>query len=1048
MPFPVDVPQPDLRVFRSSRRLRIGLILGIAAIIAGSDRVSAVNAEEPIKFGETIGPLLKEKCVKCHGPAKAEAKLDLSTAAAVARGGESGPIVAPHEVDESSLWERIAADEMPPKHPLTHEEKELVRKWIIAGAPGLPGPNSTTDAEHWAFRKLTDAPVPPVKDHSKVRNSIDNFIQSEFERLELPVAAEAPRERLIRRVSLTLTGLPPTPGELQSFLNDSAPDAFARMVNRYLASDRYGEKWGKYWLDAAGYTDSNGYFNADSDRPLAYRYRDYVIRTFNQDKPFDRFILEQIAGDEIPGFVPGSTVEADIAERLIATHFLRNGQDGSGESDGNPDELRVDRYAALESCQQIVSSALLGLTMHCAKCHSHKFEPISHEDYFRFQAIFVPAFPAAEGSLWIKPQNRIVIAPTAGEKLDRERKIQTAQAELNSVQASLTEWIKSNRPNGEVIFSDDFDNSGKLAPRWSNVAPTDNHPGGNPPVSLDADTPPAARIRNGRLEIVAGGTSDSWLTTTTSFDWTPNEPGEAIQVTFDLIDTRLTPTGSSAERIGYFIATHDFDDDGKVAGGNILVDGHPGGPTAVFLDYPGSDAVQKGSIGRTGYMAGRNYGVRVTNAGESQFRLEHLVDGFPEDGEIRLNASELPDGGFGFEYHGNRSFIVDNVRVERFAGSKDGVKTDFATKNGEFRRRNSVLNQAKQTLTGLTNDAPSKISLTTDLTAKPPVTHLLERGDYAKPAAVTEPAPPSALTDGQPFPVTAPADGRTTGRRLALAKWLTDPNHRAAWLMARVQVNRIWQHHFGTGIVTTPENLGLSGAEPTNPELLDWLAFEFVRSGWSVKHMHRVILGSATFRRGSDGAPASAAADRTLARFPTTRLDAESIRDAMLAVSGELDTTMGGPYVPFLTKEDGAIVVPDNGLGGKRRSVYLQQRRTQPISMLQVFDAPTIVFNSVRRPRTAMPLQALTLLNSEFVRARATAFAGKLERLQPDDSKRVAQAFLEAYSRAASPEEHAAAVEFLQAQAQSYGADSQARRKALVDLCHSILISNEFLYLD
>ncbi len=1009
----------------------------------------STHAQEPGKFGESIGPLLKERCVKCHGPAKAEAKLDLSTAAAVARGGENGPIVAPHAVDESLLWERIESGDMPPKQPLKADEKERIRRWIVAGAPGLPNPKSIADAEHWAFRKLTRVPVPQIKDNGSIRNDIDRFVLASLERDGQKLATEAPRERAIRRVALTLTGIPPSPEEAMAFLTDTGPDAYARMVERYLASPRYGERWGKYWLDAAGYTDSNGYFNADSDRPLAWRYRDYVIRAFNQDKPFDRFLREQIAGDEIPGYMPGHPVTPEVAERLIATHFLRNGQDGSGESDGNPDELRVDRYAALESCQQIVASSLLGLTMQCAKCHSHKFEPITQEDYYRFQAIFSPAFPAAEGTLWIKPQARFVTAPTLEEKRSLEHRIEIARAKAETLQARLTEWVKSNRPSGEVLFEDDFEKQAKLAPRWSNVAPGDNRPGGEPPVNVDADTPPAARIRNGRLEIVAGVTLDSWLTTAASFDWTPDAKGEAIQATFDLIDHRISPEASPAERVGYFLATHDFDDSGTTAGGNVLVDGHPGGPTAVFLDYPGKDAVPKGSIGRTGYAPGRNYGIRVTNIGDGQYRLEHLVDGFAEDGDVRLTANDLPNGGFGFEYHAGRGFVVDNVRVERFAITGASGSESFSSRNDEFRRRNGELEQAKKTLNDSKNDPPFKISWTTDVSAKPPETHLLERGDYARPGAVTPPAPPSALADGGiTFAQKELPGNRTTGRRLALAEWLTDPNQRAAALLARVQVNRIWQSHFGTGIVSTPENLGLSGAEPTHPELLDWLAAEFIRSGWSVKHMHRLILDSAVFRQSSDGEPASASAERSLARFPANRLDAESIRDAMLAVSGDLDTTMGGTYVPIQVDGDGAISVPDNRPGGKRRSVYLQQRRTQPISMLQVFDAPTIVFNSLRRPRTAMPLQALTLMNSGFARARAEAFERRLRRERPDEPQRVALAFLTAYAREPSAGERAAAAAFLAEQGRLYGTDGEAARKAWVDFCQSILMSNEFLYLD
>jgi len=1007
------------------------------------------RATDTRKFAESIGPLLKERCVKCHGPARAEGKLDLSTAAALARGGESGPAVSSHMLDESLIWERVAADEMPPKEPLQEEEKERIRKWILEGAPGLPNASESAYAEHWAFRKLWPIEPPVVKNPQRVRNAIDRFVQADLEKSGSSISIEASKPRLIRRVSLALTGLPPNPVEVEGFANDQRPEAHRQMVERFLASPRYGERWAKFWLDAAGYADSNGYFNADTDRPLAWRYRDYVIRAFDQDKPFDRFIVEQIAGDELPGYVPGQPVTPVVADRLIATHFLRNGQDGTGESDGNPDELRVDRYAALESCQQIVASSLLGLTMQCAKCHSHKFEPITQQDYYRFQAFFAPAFPAATESLWIKPQARSVVAPTREEKREWSRKVDLAEARANVLQSEVTAWVKANRPSGEVLFRDDFESNSRLFPLWSNVAPSDDRPGGNPPVQVDSDERPGARIHDGRLEIRAGVTFYSGLTTTASFDWTPNEPGESIQVTFDLVDKRLTPDGKLAERIGYFLATHDFDDNGKVAGGNLLVDGHPTGPTALFLDYPGKDAVQKGSIGQTGYVGGRNYGVRVTNAGDGKCKLEHLVDGFPDGAAVTLATADFPDGGFGFEFHADRSFLIDHVVIERFDVKSTPSGQRFAMLNEEFRRLNDQLEKAKKSLNDLKNGPPFEIAWTTDRSARPPETHLLERGDYARPGAVSPPLPPSVLMDDlTKFDVTVPEGGRTTSRRLALAEWLVDPNGRAAGLLARVQVNRIWQQHFGVGIVATPENLGLSGSPPANPELLEWLAFEFVNSGWSVKRIQRLILMSATFRQSSDGGIEDAPGGTKLSRFPTTRLDSEEIRDAMLAVSGELDMSRGGPYVPIQVDGEGAVSIADSHPGARRRSIYLQQRRTQPISMLQVFDSPTIVFNSLKRPRTAMPIQSLTLLNSEFVRSRARVFANRLISQEDDDDDRLRQAFALAYSRLPSNDEMQTAAAFLNEQSKIYGSGADSRNKAWVDLCQTILISNEFLYLD
>lgn len=430
--------------------------------------ISRVVAAAPA-FETEIAPLLKVRCVKCHGPSKQAGKLDLSTAAKILRGGESGAAVAPHDLAASRLWERVDQNEMPPDDPLSPAERQKLKDWIIAGAPGLKAERPTASAdEHWSFRPLSTGtkPLPPIAtDRSRATSNIDQFVQARLEAAGLSLSPAASRTTLARRVSLVLTGLPPNPDELQAFLQDTSPDAYGRFVERLLAKPEFGEHWGKSWLDAAGYADSNGYFNADTDRPLAYRYRDYVIRAFNQDRPFNQFLREQLAGDELAGFVAGKEATDEQIELLEATHFLRNGQDGTGESDGNPDEVRVDRYTALESCLQNIAASMLGLTLQCAKCHDHKFEPITQADYYRMQAVFYPAFPAAHADLWIKPKDRVVMAPRIGEtELWNARKTQLEE-QLAKARDEFTTWAKQNRVRGDVLFEDTFDDSTSLAAR-------------------------------------------------------------------------------------------------------------------------------------------------------------------------------------------------------------------------------------------------------------------------------------------------------------------------------------------------------------------------------------------------------------------------------------------------------------------------------------------------------------------------------------------------------------------------------------------------------
>jgi hypothetical protein len=761
-------------------------------------------------------PLLKARCVKCHGPAKREGKLNLASPRGIARGGKDGAVVVPGKPDESLLTERVEAGEMPPKEPLSASEQTLLRRWVASGAPGLPivRPEDPEAADHWAFAQAVRPRPPDVRDDRRLRTPVDRFVQHALEGIGLSLGPDADRGTLIRRVSFDLTGLPPSPAEIEQFLDDPAPDAYERMLDRYLASPHYGERLGKAWLDAAGYADSNGYFNADSDRPLAHRYRDYVIRSWNEAKPLDVFIREQLAGDELARFQPGGRVTPAIIEQLVATHFLRNAPDGSGESDGNSDEVRADRYAVLEGTTQIVGSALLGVTIQCARCHDHKFEPISQADYYRFYAILRPAFDLER---WVKPQERVIEAPLPEERARWENRARLLDAEIND--ATINH-----------VFADPF------------------------------------------------------------------------------VDAK----GDRRKVLGELIA--------------------------------------------------------------------------------RLNAR----------------------RGER----------------------------------------PGRIAWVADLGDSPSDQHLLRRGLYGDPGSKVEPAPPAILSDpSNRFVPNGSCDAaRSTGRRLAFAQWLTRPGSRAAALLARVTANRLWQHHFGTGIVATPENLGYTGAPPTHPELLEWLACELAESGWQTKPWQRLIMTSTAYRQSSAPNESAAQVDpdnRRLWRYPVRRLDAEMIRDAMLVAAGEIDQRMGGPYIPIKLTGDGEIVVANNTDGARRRSIYLQQRRTQVPSVLEVFDAPSIVTNCTRRSSSTMALQSLSLLNSEFVTERARGLAVRSRQQGGCDVvRRLNALFLDATGRAPDHREQAAACAFLKSQPAAHTPHPDAEERAWVDLCHMVLASNAFLYVE
>jgi hypothetical protein len=850
-------------------------LLLTASLLAAREKPAPADAA-PDSAGGALA-ILQARCVKCHGADKPKAKLDLASLEGISRGSRRGAVVSAGKLGESLLWQMVQENRMPPKQPLPDAERLVLRRWIEEGAQGL----KATDIQAGPFRPPVRPPVPGVRQSEHLRTDLDAFIQEALEENGLDLGAEADRATLVRRVSFDLTGLPPTPADLQAFLADQSPDAYERLVERYLASPHYGERWGKHWLDAAGYADSNGYFDADSDRPLAYRYRDWVVRSFNQDKPYDRFVTEQLAGDELAGYVPGGDVTPSMTELLTATHFLRNAPDGTGESDGNEDEVRTDRYSVLEGTLQITMNCILGITIQCARCHSHKFEPITHEEYYRLQAVFVPAYNPER---WIKPAERLVAVAPATQRQEYERRNARIGRQVAALKASLREIAE---PLREQVIEECLKN-------------------------LEAAT------REAVLAAFA----------------TPQKDRSSKQK--ELLQAHVEPL-----KIG--------DDD--------------------------------------------------------------LIKRFPEFGPVR-----------------------------------EQIRKAIAEREKERPRPLEMLSVLVQT------------------DPNPPVHHhLLLRGQHNAPGPAVQPGVPAAFCTAanvyalfpspQPFSV---EDQRlrsdrkpSTGRRTTLARWMTSPDNP---LFARVMVNRIWQHHFGVGLVATPNNLGRSGAPPSHPELLDFLATEFFRSGWSVKAMHRRILNSATYRQASAFRANADRVDpdnRLLWRFPLRRLDAEALRDAMLAVSGELDCRLGGPYVPTLRTGEGSVDVDKKHAGARRRSIYLQQRRSQDVTLLELFDKPRMTPSCSARNTSTTPLQGLALLNSEFARARARAFAERLEREGgADDGQRLVRALRLAAGREPAAKETAAARRFLVTQRALYAKENDANQRAWTDLCQMILAGNLFLYIE
>ncbi|MGE5192620.1 MAG: DUF1553 domain-containing protein, partial [Deltaproteobacteria bacterium] len=855
-----DWPPPVSRVNRL-RRFPRSLSLGLPLLIAALHGPAARAGDEPgsapfpaaPQFERDIHPLVKTYCWKCHGGEGLAGGLDFRSLPLILKGGKNGKVLEPGSAEKSRLYQKLAAKEMPPGNALKPTEAHLatIKAWIDAGAPAryTGGPLSEDEApqpsdedRQWrAFRKPLRPPVPAVSHTDRVRSPIDAFLLARLEARGLTFAPEADRPALVRRAYLDVVGLPPTPAEVDAFLTDTAGDAWERLIDRLLDSPHYGERWGRHWLDAAGYVDTNG---ADNDATIinlregAWKYRDYVVRAFNSDKPYDRFLLEQIAGDELVDWRTAAAFTPEIQDLLTATGFLRPAADDTSAPELNTADIR---HRVLYDTLQTFSTNVLGLTMHCAQCHSHKFDPIAQADYYRLLAIFAPAYNVQN---WKHTTERVLPDVSSAEKEHIDRK----NAEVDKQIAEL------NRQLGEIR------------------------------------EPVRRKLFEAKLATLP-------------------EP-----IRHDTRTAVETPADKRTEVHKYLA---------EKLGGMLTV--KPEEITAAL------DVAAKGAVAQREQQIGELNGTR-----RSYGKIQALWDVGP-----------------------------------------------------------------------------------------PPETYLYRRGGYETPGARVAPGFPAILTAALPgAPSPAEPGAATSGYRSALARWLTQPDHP---LTARVIVNRVWQQYFGRGIVGTPDNFGRSGAAPTHPELLDWLAIEFVRGGWKFKAFHRLILTSSAYRQSSriaDRRPASASSPENPAerdptridpenlllwRMPLRRLESEIIRDSVLAVSGTLDQTMGGPPIPIKPRPDGMVVVetqnPSPGTSPFRRSLYLVSRRNYQPTELSVFDQPLVATNCTRRTSTAVALQSLTMLNGEFVTAQAERFSRRVIAGATEEPQRIELAFRLALARPPTAEE-------------------------------------------
>ncbi|MFM9962497.1 MAG: DUF1553 domain-containing protein [Planctomycetaceae bacterium] len=934
-------------------------------VLLVSNAPCVLAGDDGIVFAKHIQPLLAKKCVGCHGPEKQKAGLRLDRKGAVLKGGDDlGPAIVPGKSRESPLFRVVAGLEAGLEMPaegdkLTTAEIELLKRWIDSGAD-WPDDGSEKDdvlKSHWAFQPLARPNVPPIKNQkSKIENPIDVFIAARLEREGLLSSPDADSTTLIRRLKFDLLGLPPSPEEVAEFVADPEPDAYERLVDRYLASPHLGERWARHWLDVVRFAESHG-FEMNQPRPNAWPYRDYVIRSFNEDKPYDQFVFEQLAGD---------TIGADEA-----TGFLVGGPWDQVKS---PDlgltlQQRADE---LHDMVNTTGSVFLGLTVGCARCHNHKFDPISQLDYYGMKACFAgvqhgdrPLRTADFDQRQLRAatiREQLAVIETELNRLDPQAKRNGAvfverfaptKARFVRMTIHATNSAEPCLDELEVFTTGAKPENVALASRGTKAKASSSLPG-NPIHKLE-------HINDGRY-----GNSFSWISNESGRGWIELELPQVFEI----------------DRI---VWSRDRE-------------------PAQFKDRTAKEYVFEVSLDRTTW--------RIVAGSADRVPKTDQADGPNESEETRKLKAQL---------------LEKKARIEQLTAQRAALQKSLAD-----------LSAAPMVYSGR-------------LTA-PEETFRLHRGD---PMQKREPVAPTGLAAfGSVWRLETSAT--EAQRRVQLAKWITDPAHP---LTARVIVNRLWHYHFGTGLVETPSDFGLNGGRPTHPELLDWLAsemsnFKFQNPDFksqrsdsratasSLKQLHRLIVLSATYRQASTPREEALAADagsRLLWRFPPRRLEAEVLRDAILATSGQLDRRMNGTgfdlfepnanYVRvFNSKQQ---FVPETDF---RRMVYAHKHRMQLDDTFGTFDCPDGGQVAPKRNSSNTPLQALNLLNSRFLVQQAELFAARIRAESSSEPvAQAAKAIQLAFGRSPTTDETAAATAFV-------------KQHGLPALCRALLNANEFLF--
>ncbi|MGA8596067.1 MAG: PSD1 and planctomycete cytochrome C domain-containing protein [Bryobacteraceae bacterium] len=967
------------------------IVLAILLVFAGAPFLSQgaaqkqnISSSGKVDFVRDIQPIFQKSCLMCHGPHTQMAGLRLDSKQTVL-----AKVVVPGKSAESHLYQRVAGigdvARMPMGGRLADDQIAIIKQWIDEGAewPDNVGVQIKATKTHWAFIPPQRPEIPKVTNASWPKNPIDSFILAKLEKEHLSPSPEADRVTLLRRATLDVTGLPPTPPEIDAFVNDKSPNAYEKQIDRLLNSPHYGERWARFWLDAAQYADSNGY---EKDRPReVWFYRDWVIQAFNRNLPYNQFVIDQIAGDLIPG-------HPDI----VATGFLRNTLINE-EGGVDPEQFRME---ANFDRMRIIGSAVLGLTVQCAQCHNHKYDPLKQEEYYRMMA-FINQTHEANIAVYT-PEDEMKRTEILRRTREMEGTLKRHKRDWMKRMARWEESVKSNQPAWTVLRPtvDDISTGGERYLPMKDAsflalgyAPT--HHKVKMTVKTDVRNITAFRLElltDAELPRGGPGRSATGACALSEFEVEAapaSAPANVTKVKFvratadlNVPVTTLRVSDSEKSKKQVLSGPIDFAIDGKEETA-WSTDAGPGlrnqPRKAVFIPSAPIDN-PSGTI-LTFYLT-------QNHAGEDSDK-----DDNNNIGRMRLSITTAADT------------VADplpaGVREILSIPSAERTPAQIATVFSYWRTTVPQWSKANEQIAALWKEYPEGSSqLVFAAREEPRETHVLTRGDFLKPAKLVTPGTPAYLN---PLPADAPLN------RLTFAKWLVDRN---APTTARALMNRFWQAYFGIGIVSTSEDLGTQSETPSHPELLDWLAVEFMDRGWDMKAMHRLILTSAAYRQSSNVTPQLYEKDpynRLIARGPRFRVDAEEVRDIALEASGLLEDKIGGPSV--FPPAPAFLFVPPASYAPKtwvestrperyRRALYTFRYRSTPYPMLETFDAPNGDSTCVRRARSDTPLQALTTLNEPLFLETARALALKILQEGGDsDDARITYAFRRCVAR-------------------------------------------------